>query len=167
MWKPRRLTALWASTARYRDSFTFTLYLCLSECIPIYKIILFSEHVLKTKTVVWYVIPYSLVEVFRFFGRTFCHLQDNLLRYVGTLLPDCTASQSRRQLRGVTAKRASSPTSFNVSGTKAPNIGNTSVLYLLRLAWAKRMIIHSSVSKRRWTVTASNVVISDEYVRIR
>jgi hypothetical protein len=23
MWEPRRLTTLWASTARYRDSFTF------------------------------------------------------------------------------------------------------------------------------------------------
>jgi hypothetical protein len=26
MWEPRRLTALWASTVCYRDSFTFTLY---------------------------------------------------------------------------------------------------------------------------------------------
>jgi hypothetical protein len=24
MWEPRRLTTLWASTARYRDNFTFT-----------------------------------------------------------------------------------------------------------------------------------------------
>jgi hypothetical protein len=26
MWEPRRLTTLWASTAYYRDSFTFTFY---------------------------------------------------------------------------------------------------------------------------------------------
>jgi hypothetical protein len=26
MWEPRRLTTLWASTARYRDSFTFFLF---------------------------------------------------------------------------------------------------------------------------------------------
>jgi hypothetical protein len=26
MWEPRRLTALWASTACYRDRFTFTLW---------------------------------------------------------------------------------------------------------------------------------------------
>jgi hypothetical protein len=27
MWEPQHLTTLWVSTARYRDSFTFTLYL--------------------------------------------------------------------------------------------------------------------------------------------
>jgi hypothetical protein len=27
MWEPRRLTDVWASTASYRDSFTFTFYL--------------------------------------------------------------------------------------------------------------------------------------------
>jgi hypothetical protein len=26
MWEPRRLTTLWASTASYRDRFTFTFY---------------------------------------------------------------------------------------------------------------------------------------------
>jgi hypothetical protein len=30
MWKPRRLTTLWASTACYRDRFTFTLHNMLS-----------------------------------------------------------------------------------------------------------------------------------------
>jgi hypothetical protein len=29
MWEPRRLTNLWASTACYRDSFTFFFYLYL------------------------------------------------------------------------------------------------------------------------------------------
>jgi hypothetical protein len=27
MWEPRRLTILWASTAYYRDSFTFTIFI--------------------------------------------------------------------------------------------------------------------------------------------
>jgi hypothetical protein len=31
MWKPRRLTTLWASTAWYRDSFTFLLTTFLSQ----------------------------------------------------------------------------------------------------------------------------------------
>jgi hypothetical protein len=31
MWEPRRLTTLWASTACYRDSFTFTLIWDLYE----------------------------------------------------------------------------------------------------------------------------------------
>jgi hypothetical protein len=29
MWEPRRLTTLWASTACYRDGFTFTLFFAL------------------------------------------------------------------------------------------------------------------------------------------
>jgi hypothetical protein len=31
MWEPRRLTTLWASTACYRDSFTFLLIFCASK----------------------------------------------------------------------------------------------------------------------------------------
>jgi hypothetical protein len=31
MWEPRRLTNLWASTANYRDSFTFYLHLGISK----------------------------------------------------------------------------------------------------------------------------------------
>jgi hypothetical protein len=32
MWEPQRLTTLWASTASYRDSFTFNLKLSHNSC---------------------------------------------------------------------------------------------------------------------------------------
>jgi hypothetical protein len=35
MWEPRRLTTLWASTACYRDGFTFT-YVCLRSVIRVF-----------------------------------------------------------------------------------------------------------------------------------
>jgi hypothetical protein len=34
MWKPRRLTTLWASTACYRDSFTLPFYLGCDNVLP-------------------------------------------------------------------------------------------------------------------------------------
>jgi hypothetical protein len=36
MWEPPRLTTLWASTACYRDNFTFNLYLLPSKSFPVY-----------------------------------------------------------------------------------------------------------------------------------
>jgi hypothetical protein len=46
MWEPQPLTTLWAFSACYRDSFTFT--------------------------VVWYVVPCNLLHRYQLFGRTFC-----------------------------------------------------------------------------------------------
>jgi hypothetical protein len=38
MWELRRLTTLWASTACYRDSFTFTLHVIISQKIEVFII---------------------------------------------------------------------------------------------------------------------------------
>jgi hypothetical protein len=35
MWEPQRLTTLWASTACYRDSFTYLLFILISQFVVI------------------------------------------------------------------------------------------------------------------------------------
>jgi hypothetical protein len=51
MWEPRRLTALWVSTACYRDTFTFTfysIYLSLRSLLCLHQSSCLSYQILRT-----------------------------------------------------------------------------------------------------------------------
>jgi hypothetical protein len=50
MWKPRRLTILWASTAFYRDSFTLFFFAYLHEIIRINMIVFINTIQLYIKS---------------------------------------------------------------------------------------------------------------------
>jgi hypothetical protein len=81
MWEPRRLTTLWASTACYRDSFTFfTLQkndvILPSNIFPtdLKKLYITSEVFTEVKIVVlWSLTPCSLVQRYQLYGGT-CNL---------------------------------------------------------------------------------------------
>jgi hypothetical protein len=51
MWEPRRLTTLWASTACYRDSFTFYLIFMRPSSLTIYNKTGWSDHILRMNEV--------------------------------------------------------------------------------------------------------------------
>jgi hypothetical protein len=58
MWEPRRLTTLWASTACYRDSFTFYLHI-----FYFYNIIIVENYKYFLIMVLWVLAQCSFVGV--------------------------------------------------------------------------------------------------------
>jgi hypothetical protein len=58
MWEPQHLTTLWASTACYRDSFTFTHFLLYQGYIAVRRttltVLIFKDQKLKAANKIWY-----------------------------------------------------------------------------------------------------------------
>jgi hypothetical protein len=67
MLEPRRLTILWAFTARYRDSFTFTCIIRRNRVLNV-GFEVFTSVVMKS-TLFWDITPSSALKVNRSFGR--------------------------------------------------------------------------------------------------